>query len=63
MKGIVPESLLIPPGEGTTIAEKPLRYRPVDCRNVVSASMPLGDVGKAFDSLCAGENLLVALEP
>ena len=40
-----------------------MQYKQVDCRTLVSATMPLEDVGKAFDSLYAGENLLVMLEP
>ena len=44
-------------------AMKLMQYKQVDCRALVSARMPLKDVGKAFDSLYAGENLLVMLEP
>ena len=40
-----------------------MKYKRVDCRPLVSAIMPLADVGKAFDSLYAGENLLVMLAP
>ncbi len=40
-----------------------MQYKQVDCRKLVSTIMPLEDVGKAFDSLYAGENLLVMLEP
>lgn len=40
-----------------------MQYKQVDCRPLVSEVMPLGDVGKAFDSLYSGENLLVMLEP
>ena len=42
---------------------KLMQYKQVDCRALISATMPLEDVGKAFDSLYAGENLLVMLEP
>jgi len=44
-------------------AMKLMQYKQVDCRPLVSATMPLEDVGKAFDSLYAGENLLVMLKP
>jgi len=44
-------------------AMKLMQYKQVDCRPLVSAIMPLEDVGKAFDSLYAGENVLVELEP
>ena len=40
-----------------------MEYKQVNCKPVVSAIMPLEDVGEAFDSLYAGENLLVMLEP
>lgn len=52
-----------PGGRYNIQALKLMQYKQVDCRNLVSAAMPLEDVGKAFDSLYAGENLLVALEP
>jgi len=44
-------------------AMKLMQYKQVDCRKLISATMPLEDVGKAFDSLYAGENLLVMLQP
>ena len=40
-----------------------MQYKQVDCRKLVSTVMPLKDVSKAFDSLYAGENVLVMLEP
>jgi len=40
-----------------------MQYKQVDCRKLVSTVMPLEDVSKAFDSLYAGENLLVMLAP
>ena len=40
-----------------------MEYKQVDCRALVSAIMPLEDVQKAFDSLYAGENVLVMLKP
>jgi len=46
-----------------TQAMRLMQYGQVDCKKLVSATMPLEDVGKAFDSLYAGENLLVMLEP
>jgi len=44
-------------------AMKLMQYKQVNCKPLVSEIMPLEDVGKAFDSLYAGENLLVMLEP
>jgi len=40
-----------------------MEYKRVNCKPIVSAIMPLEDVQKAFDSLYAGENLLVMLKP
>ena len=44
-------------------AMKLMQYKRVNCRALVSEIMPLEDVKKAFDSLYAGKNLLVMLEP
>ena len=44
-------------------AMKLMQYKRVDCRALVSEIMPLEDVKTAFDSLYAGKNLLVMLEP
>jgi len=44
-------------------AMKLMQYKQVDCKKLISATMPLADVGKAFDSLYAGENILVQLAP
>ncbi|MBL7175881.1 MAG: alcohol dehydrogenase catalytic domain-containing protein [Desulfobacteraceae bacterium] len=40
-----------------------MQYKQIDCKPLVSAIMPLENVGKAFDSLYAGENLMVMLKP
>jgi len=40
-----------------------MQYKQVDCQQLVSTTMPLTDVSKAFDSLYSGENLLVMLDP
>jgi len=52
-----------PRGRYNGEAMRLMQYKQVDCRKLVSEIMPLADVGKAFDSLYSGENLLVMLEP
>lgn len=52
-----------PLGRYNIQAMRLMEYKQVDCRSLVSEIMPLEDVGKAFESLYAGENLLVMLKP
>jgi threonine dehydrogenase-like Zn-dependent dehydrogenase len=52
-----------PMGRYNAEAMRLMEYKQVDCRPLVSATVPLADVQKAFDSLYAGENLLVMLKP
>jgi len=52
-----------PMGKYNLEAMKLLQYGQVNCKPIVSEIMPLADVKKAFDSLYAGENLLVMLKP
>lgn len=44
-------------------ALKLMEYKQVDCRGLITATMPLHDTAKAFDSLYAGENVLAAIAP
>ena len=52
-----------PMGKYNMEAMRLMQYKQVDCGSLISAIMPLDDVQSAFDSLYAGENLLVMLKP
>ena len=52
-----------PMGRYNIQAMRLMQYKQVNCKPIISAIMPLEDVQKAFDSLYAGENLLVMLKP
>ncbi len=52
-----------PMGKYNMEALRLMQYKQVDCSPLISAIMPLDDVQSAFDSLYAGENLLVMLKP
>ena len=52
-----------PMGRYNIRAMRLMEYKQVNCKPIISAIMPLEDVQQAFDSLYAGENLLVMLKP